>query len=75
MIGSYCRKYRMSKGITLSQLTNGGKIKTLSAFEMGRSSNIHHLELYIKLSHEYNDEKNFMDGLLNNIVESRNGNI
>lgn len=69
MIGNYCRKYRTDKNITLSELTKGRQVKTLSAFEMGRSSNIKHLELYIKLSIELNDENNFMNGLTNIIKD------
>lgn len=73
MIGEYCRKYRINKGATLKELTEGGQIKTLSAFEMGRSTNIHHLEPYIKLSSKHNDENGFMDGLLTAIREGLNG--
>lgn len=67
MIGDYCRKYRLDKGATLIELTGGRKIKTLSAFEMGRSTNIHHLEPYIKLSSEHGEEIEFMNGLLSTI--------
>ena len=73
MIGDYCREYRIKKGVTLKELTGGKQIKTLSAFEMGRSTNIHHLEPYIKLSSKHNDENVFMDGLLIAIREGLNG--
>ena len=46
MFGKYCRQYRISKGVTLKDLTKGKQIKTLSAFEMGRSTNINHLKYY-----------------------------
>lgn len=64
MIGNYCRKYRIERGVTLSELTNGGQIKTLSAFEMGRSSNIKHLKPYIELSVKLNEDFIFFDGLI-----------
>ncbi|MGC7986047.1 hypothetical protein ACP3XM_24705, partial [Salmonella enterica] len=67
MISDYCRKYRISKGATLIELTKGSQIKTLSAFEMGRSSNIKHLIPYIELSISLDDKDNFMDGLANSI--------
>lgn len=73
MIGEYCRKYRINKGATLKELTEGGQIKTLSAFEMGRSTNIHHLEPYIKLSFKHGEENSFMDGLLTVIKGGLNG--
>ena len=69
MIGEYCRKYRINKGATLKELTEGGQIKTLSAFEMGRSSNIEHLKLYVKLSIDKNDMFNFMTGLAVEIIK------
>ena len=72
MIGEYCRKYRLSKGTTLIELTKGGQIKTLSAFEMGRSSNIKHLIPYVELSISLDDKDNFMNGLANAI---RNNNV
>lgn len=72
MIGEYCRKYRLSKGATLIELTKGGQIKTLSAFEMGRSSNIKHLIPYIELSISLDDKENFMNGLTN-AIRNNNG--
>lgn len=62
MIGNYCREYRLKHGITLKQLS-GDRVGTISAFEMGRSSNIEHLKLYMKLSITMNDSNNFIDGL------------
>ena len=67
MIGNYCRKYRLNKGATLIELTEGKQVKTLSAFEMGRSSNIHHLQPYINLSIKYSEELEFMNGLIKEI--------
>lgn len=64
MIGEYCRNYRINKGVKLKDLTNGEQIKTLSAFEMGRSSNIAHLKPYIKLSLNNDDYLSFIDGAM-----------
>lgn len=63
MIGEYCRKYRIDKGLTLKDINGNDQIKTLSAFEMGRSSNMIHLIKYIKLSVELNDVNNFIKNI------------
>lgn len=63
MIGQFCRGYRLSKGVRLIDLTLGGQIKTLSAFEMGKSSNVNHLITYIELSQMLGDSDNFMNQL------------
>ena len=63
MIGNYCREYRLKHNITLKTLAGENRIKTLSAFEMGRSSNIEHLKLYMQLSIVMNDSPNFVNGL------------
>lgn len=73
MIGEYCRKYRIEKGATLIELTGGSQIKTLSAFEMGRSSNINHLKPYIELSLKYNEVDLFLSGLTDEIRSNKNG--
>lgn len=73
MIGEYCRKYRIEKGATLIELTGGSQIKTLSAFEMGRSSNINHLKPYIELSLQYNEVDLFLSGLTDEIRSNKNG--
>ena len=66
MVGAYCRQYRINNNITLSNVSDEN-IKTLSAFEMGRSSNIKHLISYIKLSIKLNDVDNFLSGLVHEI--------
>lgn len=68
MIGNYCREYRLKHGIKLKDMTDGEQIKTLSAFEMGRSSNIKHLEKYIILSVKINDSDNFFNGIVKEIL-------
>lgn len=64
-INSYCREYRIRKGKTLKDVSKGGKVKSLSAFEMGRSSNISHFEKYISLAISLNDIEDFANGLFN----------
>lgn len=65
MIGEYCREYRISKGITLNEMsvTYEVNLKTLSAFEHGRSSNIRHLAPYVLLSEKQGDKETFLNGL------------
>lgn len=70
MIGNYCRQYRIKNGVKLKDLTNGEQIKTLSAFECGNSSNVKHLEKYIKLSNSLNDYEEFSNGLLNEVLNN-----
>ena len=67
MVGAYCRKYRIDNNITLNNVSDDENIKTLSAFEMGRSSNMKHLINYIKLSIKLNDVDNFLSGLVHEI--------
>lgn len=67
-IGSYCRNYRVSKNVTLSELCHNHKeqsktIKSLSAFEHGRSSNYKFLSFYVKLSIKL-DDGDFAHGLM-----------
>lgn len=64
-INSYCREYRIRKGKTLKDVNKGDQIKSLSAFEMGRSSNIYHFEKYVALAMSLNDIKGFVNGLFN----------
>lgn len=64
MIQNYCKQYRLSKGLILKDLTNGGQVKTLSGFENSEgTANIQHLEKYIRKSIELGDYDNFTEGL------------
>lgn len=63
MIGKYCREYREKCKVTLIELGGEDQVKNLSAFEHGRSSNIKHLEKYIKLSKVHGDSVEFLIGL------------
>ena len=60
----------MKKGKTLKDVSKGGAIKSLSAFEMGRSSNIYHFEKYVALAMSLNDIKGFANGLFNIVDEN-----
>ena len=63
LIGQYCRDYRVKNNITLKELGGEDQVKNLSAFESGRSTNMHHLLRYIQLSYLLNDQHNFIKGL------------
>ena len=63
MIGNYCKQFRVSKNITLNELGGVDQIKNLSAFEHGRSSNVAHLERYIRLSIKLECSAQFLMGL------------
>lgn len=73
MIGEYCRKFRIENNLTLQNvidMTDSKELKvgTLSSFEMGKSSNIKHLETYIKLSNVLESEYYFMNNLTNEVL-------
>lgn len=70
MLQNYCKRYREQKGVLLRELTRGQQIKTLSAFESGRSTNIGHFEKYVRLSILMGDYQGFMDGLLKELANS-----
>ena len=67
MISNYCKKFREDNNLTLSETIKLSgvdcKVGTLSAFEMGRSSNIEHLTIYIKVSKVLNNTFQFMNNL------------
>lgn len=60
-IGQYCRQYRKKCNKRLQDIDSN--VKTLSAFESGRSSNINLLAGYVKLSLERDELDQFMIGL------------
>lgn len=55
LVGEYCQQFRMNV-LKITQheiyIKTGTNVKTLSAFENGRSSNIEHLFKYIDLCNE-----------------------
>lgn len=65
MVGNYCRQYRLKHRITLKSIaTDMRHLKTLSAFEHNRSSNIKHIAVYVKLAKQLNDMEEFVNGLI-----------
>lgn len=66
-IGLICREYRMKHGVPLAEIAGKHNYKTLSAFEMGRSSNMDHLVKYIKLSIVHGDSDQFMLTIVNEV--------
>lgn len=70
-IGTYCKQHRtevLKK--TLHEVGAFGRVSTgtLSAFENGRSNNVHHLMLYIRASNP-EQRKNFVNGLIGLVGE------
>lgn len=66
-LGNYCRDYRISCQATLSDLCknhNDKLVKSLSAFEHGRSTNFNHIRLYVHLSFERGEQDLFCFGLM-----------
>lgn len=73
MINDYCKKFRLKHGLTLKNIIEISgheslKVGTLSSFEMGRSSNIKHLETYIKVAISTNCINEFMTNLIIEVV-------
>lgn len=70
-IGSICRKIRVSHGYTLNQLGEkfNRNMKTLSAFEQGRSTNLKILIDYLSLLEDYDRIR-----VLNSIMEVNENN-
>lgn len=68
-LGNYCRDYRVSSQATLSDICRDCKepeklIKSLSAFEHGRSTNFNHISHYVHLSYERGEHDQFAKGLI-----------
>lgn len=64
MINKICRCYRIETGATLRDLAQSDKhIKTLSAFEHGRSSNMAHLETYLNHARQRGELPEFLERL------------
>lgn len=60
-IGAYCRDYRKRKQMVLHDFDCN--IKTISAFENGRSSNMNLITLYVNIAFIHNEVDVFMNGL------------
>jgi len=63
LVNEYCREYRMRHKAKLREVSPNMNIKTLSAFEQGRSTNLGHLIAYTTFSKQIGDFDNFIDGL------------
>lgn len=70
MIGNYCRRYRMSKNVSLAKLAGKTNYKTLYSFEMERSTNYNHIKPYLKLADDLGDTANFIIGLLKELRDN-----
>lgn len=70
-VQTYCKEFRESLGITLSQmeLVTGVKMKTISAFENNRSNNLNHIQLYFVIAKDRSKTNEFLNGLNSNIIE------
>lgn len=74
IIGNYCRYYRSKKVcITLAEMSEktGVKLKTLSNFENGRSSNVYFIITYMKICERPDLQLGFIQGL-NKTIDSYN---
>lgn len=71
MIENYCRIYRLRQKATLREVEGNDNVKALSAFEMGRSSNIAHFLKYVEFSKQQGDLDNFIRGLVEHLGESK----
>lgn len=70
-IGSLCRQYRIDSGLTLAEFCDDEiSIKTVSAFEHDRSTNMQILFRYIRLATVRGDSEKLITNL---IEDSLNG--
>ena len=63
-----CYMWRVSAGLTQSQIYGSEKVKAVSAFENGRSTNINHFERYLEIAIEM-DQKSEFDYYVNYQIE------
>lgn len=72
-IGKYCKKFRIVElELTLREVGGDENIKTLSSFEHGRSTNIKHLQKYVKACKTYEQRLKFIEGLMDILEGDRN---
>ena len=75
-IQNFCKTFRsrtLNKTLREFEIEHGINIKTLSAFENGRSNNINHLSIYLKACENDTQVNIFMKGL--NIALLDNANL
>lgn len=64
LIGFHCRQYRIDKlNKTLEQVEGSDKIKTLSSFEHGKSSNIEHFFKYLNACETKSQRIDFLNSV------------
>ena len=67
-VGEYCREFRMQKlRLRLQDVEGGEQVKTLSAFEHGRSANIYHLFKYVRSCKDRQQKLEFFEGLIDEL--------
>lgn len=66
MIGAICREYRLSKKVSLAQLTGDTNYQTLYSFETGKSTNYGHIAPYLALAEKFGE----VDDFINQIKEA-----
>jgi len=72
-VGIYCRFYRMYElNMTLRDVQGNEKIKSLSSFEHGHSSNIKHLFKYLIKCDNDTERINFLIGLIRHVRSNIN---
>jgi len=74
MINNYCKHFREVNNLTLLEIINMAgsdcKVGTLSAFELGHSSNIAHLTIYIKASKKMGNTFEFTNNLVYEVLNN-----
>lgn len=68
-IGAYCRDYRKRKKVMLHEFDCN--IKTTSAFENGRSSNMNLITFYLSVALIHGEVDVFMNGLANAMLSDK----
>lgn len=66
MIGAICREYRLSKKVSLTQLSSDTNYQTLYSFETGKSTNFGHIAPYLELAETFGE----VDVFINKIKEA-----
>ena len=72
-IHEYCKQFReveLQKTLQELQAKTGVKLKTISAFENGRSTNINHINIYTVSCETQEQKELFLKGLINAISEA-----
>lgn len=73
LVGEFCREFRIDVlGLTLREVMGDENVKTLSAFEHGRSSNLLILLEYWRLA-KIHGELNRFDVMLEAVIEISTG--